>query len=285
MSLDSDLRRLAATLQSQAAAADTATAATVRQEAQRGIDGREPALGNPAADNYILSSNTAGVRLWVPRTSTATPQPLGTAAAGTTGVASDAGHVHAMPTATQVGAVPTTGGTFTGAVSVPTPLTVGTGTGLAQILFDGGAGNVRDLVFFSGGVQRWLVRATAEAETGSNAGSNLAIGANADDGSSLGNAFAIIRATRYVGILTRLGVGNVAPAYSIDSSGDINARTGQVYRVNGTQVVAARRTGWTAATGTATRTTFATSTVTTAQLAERVKALIDDLLAHGLLGA
>lgn len=34
---------------------------------------------------------------------------------------------------------------------------------------------------------------------------------------------------------------------------------------------------WASATGTATRTTFATSTVTTAQLAERVKALIDDL--------
>lgn len=34
---------------------------------------------------------------------------------------------------------------------------------------------------------------------------------------------------------------------------------------------------WAAASGTATRTTFATSTVTTAQLAERVKALIDDL--------
>jgi hypothetical protein len=35
--------------------------------------------------------------------------------------------------------------------------------------------------------------------------------------------------------------------------------------------------GWAAASGTATRSTFATSTVTTAQLAERVKALIDDL--------
>lgn len=37
------------------------------------------------------------------------------------------------------------------------------------------------------------------------------------------------------------------------------------------------RTGWDAPTGTATRTTFDTTTVTTAQLAERVKALIDDL--------
>lgn len=56
------------------------------------------------------------------------------------------------------------------------------------------------------------------------------------------------------------------------------------YEVDGTQVVTNRVTGWAAATGTATRTTFATSTVTTAQLAERVKALIDDLITHGLIG-
>lgn len=43
-------------------------------------------------------------------------------------------------------------------------------------------------------------------------------------------------------------------------------------------------TGWGAATGTATRTTFVTSTVTTAQLAERVKALIDDLTLQGKIG-
>lgn len=30
---------------------------------------------------------------------------------------------------------------------------------------------------------------------------------------------------------------------------------------------------------------FATSTVTTAQLAERLKALIDDLITHGVIGA
>jgi hypothetical protein len=43
--------------------------------------------------------------------------------------------------------------------------------------------------------------------------------------------------------------------------------------------------GWTAATGTATRTTFVTSTVTLPQLAERVKAIEDDLLAKGILGS
>ena len=56
-------------------------------------------------------------------------------------------------------------------------------------------------------------------------------------------------------------------------------------RIAGTTVVNTRKTGWGGATGTATRTTFATGTVTTAQLAERVKALIDDLTTHGMIGA
>jgi hypothetical protein len=42
-------------------------------------------------------------------------------------------------------------------------------------------------------------------------------------------------------------------------------------------------TDWTAATGTAARTTFDTTTVTTEQLAQRVKALIDDLIANGAI--
>lgn len=50
------------------------------------------------------------------------------------------------------------------------------------------------------------------------------------------------------------------------------------------QVVGARRTGWTTPTGTPTRTGYATSTATTTQLAETLKALIDDLIAHGLIG-
>lgn len=66
---------------------------------------------------------------------------------------------------------------------------------------------------------------------------------------------------------------------------DLELGTGGVVRVNSTQVLTARRTGWTAPTGTATRSTFDTATVTTAQLAERVKGLIDDLTTHGLIGA
>jgi hypothetical protein len=54
---------------------------------------------------------------------------------------------------------------------------------------------------------------------------------------------------------------------------------------NGVQVLGGQRHGWTASTGTPTRTGFATSTATVTQVAEALKALIDDLLAHGLIGA
>lgn len=54
--------------------------------------------------------------------------------------------------------------------------------------------------------------------------------------------------------------------------------------LNEVAVVTTRRTGWGAPTGAATRTGFATSSVTLEQLAERVKALIDDLRSHGLIG-
>lgn len=83
-----------------------------------------------------------------------------------------------------------------------------------------------------------------------------------------------------------IGGGN----FTVDaSSGDTNIGgdlfIGNFVDIGGDQVVTTRRTGWAAATGTATRTTFATGSVTTAQLAERVKALIDDLTTHGLIGA
>lgn len=67
----------------------------------------------------------------------------------------------------------------------------------------------------------------------------------------------------------------------------LNIPTGSFYKVNALQVVSARKTGWALATGAATRTTYDTATVTLPQLAERVKALIDDLHAtagHGLIG-
>ena len=76
-----------------------------------------------------------------------------------------------------------------------------------------------------------------------------------------------------------------------DGGGTQRARfdntTGDHY-VNGNKVLSSRRTGWTAATGTATRSTFDTTTATTQDIAERVKALIDDLgttSGHGAIDA
>jgi hypothetical protein len=65
----------------------------------------------------------------------------------------------------------------------------------------------------------------------------------------------------------------------------LDLRNSAVLQVAGTQVVSTRATGWTAATGNSSRATFDTTSVTTAQLAERVRSLIDDLIAHGLIGA
>lgn len=60
-----------------------------------------------------------------------------------------------------------------------------------------------------------------------------------------------------------------------------------LYRHTGTaweKALGPKAAGWGAPTGTATRTAFDTTTVTLEQLAERLKALIDDLTAHGLIG-
>lgn len=83
----------------------------------------------------------------------------------------------------------------------------------------------------------------------------------------------------------RLNAANSLSA-TISTTG-VNLASGKVLLANGIQVVGARKTGWATATGIATRTTFDTATVTTAQLAQRVKALIDDLhntAGHGLIG-
>jgi len=87
------------------------------------------------------------------------------------------------------------------------------------------------------------------------------------------------------GILCNVVDGNgvrIVYAQTFVASGTMDA---SAFYSSGVRVVNGRKTGWAAATGTPTRTTFATGSVTLEQLAERVKALIDDLTAHGLIGA
>jgi hypothetical protein len=76
-----------------------------------------------------------------------------------------------------------------------------------------------------------------------------------------------------------------------DTGGLITALVGSFngpgYQVNTTPVVGTRKTGYTnPMTGTANRaTSYATGTITLIQLAERVKAIQDDITTHGLIGA
>ncbi len=92
------------------------------------------------------------------------------------------------------------------------------------------------------------------------------------------------------------GTGNVARLYTgttdalqLGGSGTVNIMNGGAFQIASTQVVGARKTGYTnLMTGTANRATaYATGTITLIQLAERVKAMEDDLhssAGHGLIG-
>lgn len=80
-------------------------------------------------------------------------------------------------------------------------------------------------------------------------------------------------------------IGNTAGTERLSVTGNIQVTdTSNGYKVGSSTVVGSRKIGWAAPSGTATRTTFDTGTVTTEQLAERVKGLIDDLISHGLIG-
>lgn len=71
---------------------------------------------------------------------------------------------------------------------------------------------------------------------------------------------------------------NSVSKFAVDASGFLY--------IAGTKVLGTRVTGYTAMTGTADRATaYATSTITLVQLAERVKAIQDDLTTHGAIGA
>jgi hypothetical protein len=87
----------------------------------------------------------------------------------------------------------------------------------------------------------------------------------------------------YKGVTVTLA-GAIAGVTTIDTSGAITTSAG-TFKVGANQVVSSRKTGWGVPTGTSTRTTFDTATVTTAQLAERMKAWLEDSVSHGLTGA
>ena len=78
-------------------------------------------------------------------------------------------------------------------------------------------------------------------------------------------------------------VANFTNALTLNTDGTVT--TAGTYKVGGTQVVQGRIAGYVAMTGTSNKNTaYDPSTITLVQLAQRVKALQDDLMTHGLIG-
>jgi hypothetical protein len=150
----------------------------------------------------------------------------------------------------------------------------------------------------SGVASAWVGAGNANATTGVPAGNMSEQNASTvtiTGGSTIGQS--AVGATNFFANDASSGISGATTAVDVK---DVNFRVyagttqklridytnGEVY-IQSSRVLSTRKTGWSTATGTATRTTFATSTVTTEQLAERVKALIDDLdstAGHGLIG-
>lgn len=91
---------------------DGGSASRVDASALGGVTAAFPQPPTPAEDGYVVTYSDATGDLELQPTagviviSAANPQPLGVATPGITGEVSDAGHVHALPTAAEVGADP-----------------------------------------------------------------------------------------------------------------------------------------------------------------------------------
>ena len=139
-----------------------------------------------------------------------------------------------------------------------------------------------------------LVVKTDETQSVGNAGGHIEIRVT-PIGSALGAEVLRLQNKAATGSFLSLGGALVTVPALKRALTDIQVRLGDdsnyasldaaTYKSAGTQVVSTRKTGWAAATGTATRTSFDTATVTTELLAQRLKALLDDLISHGLIGA
>lgn len=86
----------------------------------------------------------------------------------------------------------------------------GDGSGYTSVLINGAAGNGRDLIFQSGGSNRWILRTNSDSEGGGDAGSNFRILSRADDGSALDEVLSLNRETGQAEFANRLSLNGGA---------------------------------------------------------------------------
>lgn len=238
-------------------------------------------IAGPTTTQAVDTNTTAlaSTAFVLGQASAALPLIDGTAAVGTSTRWSREDHKH--PTDTTRAAL--SGANFTGAV------TVGNNTTQQQLSLNGPAAVNRNLVWQTAGVKRLQITVNNTAEGGSNAGSDVQAFVWDDPGTTSITAFSITRSTGAMtigninvtgGVLNGAVIGNGTPA-----NGTFTNATATSFRVGSNQVTGARQTGWTAMTGTPDlASTFATSSVTLAQLAGRVMSLQAALTTHGLIG-
>ena len=155
-----------------------------------------------------------------------------------------------------------------------------------QVYWGGTTAAALDISPLTGGPGNVTIQALSNGATGS-------VGIYALDSSTLA-------LRQYISLdasgIINMQVNNGAASFQIATDGivtitpsgsgkgiNINSASG-IYKINNVQVVGPRRTGWAAWTGTANRTSFATGTATLVQVAEALKALMDDCTTHGLIG-
>lgn len=147
----------------------------------------------------------------------------------------------------------------------------------------GGAGNI---TFYPGGSSKWYMDNSPDGLIHTSGGRFGSVDSQAGMGNTSGFGISASN-TRIIGYANMGWISH--NSYDLGYRDSLIRAPRNIYfgtailDSDGDQVLGQRITGWAAATGTATRTTFATTTVTTEQLAERVKALIDDLETHGLI--
>ncbi len=157
---------------------------------------------------------------------------------------------------------------FGGSLAVATDLTIGSdalATNLMAVL-NTAAGQNREIVWRTGGVDRWVAQVTNSAESGSDAGSNFSLQARDDAGGLIGVALGVTRATMALTI-----------------GGDLN-HDGANWGLAGA-VPSAPQTGFTLFTNLSTLRTGDADTLTAAQLADILGTLIEDLKTKGVIAA
>lgn len=96
----------------------------------------------------------------------------------------------------------------------------GSGSGAAYLYINGGAAQNRGTLIQTGGLGRWDVRASNDAESGADAGSDFQIAGRDDAGTAIDTYFSIERATGDVTIPYLLGLGST-PITVNDSAGNL----------------------------------------------------------------